>query len=387
MHLIETYATNSGLKINKPDLYMKYFPLPFKRYVVFHPHSKPIKTYDHWSEVLDLVIPYFQKNGIHVVQIGAEKEEQYQNVYYIAGKTSIPQVNYLIYNSLLLFGVDSFSCHIASVYDKKIVSLYSNNNINNVKPYWSNPKDVSLLEPKREGTKPYYALNGPKEVNTIPPETIAAAILDKLGITNYNFPYVTKYLGNSFRSKVLEIVPNMVSHPDAFNASQIVVRMDLEFNERCLDEQLKFGRAVVVTDKPIDIQLIEKHRLNIVQLIYKLNESYNPNFAKNLIKTGINHAFITFETGDLLRRIKFDFMEIGPVHIKERFPVKNVTQSKLNFYKNGKCILSNSNVYPSVYAWRRNLPMKGIGIDIFSLDVDTTDFDEELDHYIIYSLA
>lgn len=388
MHLIESYSTNTGLKISKPKLYTKYFPLPFKKYLVFHPHSKPVKTYDYWTEVLDLIIPHLHHNGIHVVQIGDSGEEQYPNTYFLAGRTKLTQVNYLIQNSLMVFGVDSFSMHVASVFGKKIVSLYSNNNINNVRPYWSDKEDIELIEPKREGTKPYYATDGvPKEINTIKPELIASAILNKLGFQGVKFDLTCEYLGAAFKNKIVEIVPNMVAPPSTFGSNQIIIRMDLEFNEQCLNEQLKTGQGIIITNKPISIDLLKINKNNILQIIYKLEDNYDLSFAKELTALGVNHVFVTFKADDTLKKIKLDFMDIGIVHIKEARPVKSVIKSNGEvFYKNGRFILSNNRVYPSVYAYRNNIPIDGIAVRLNQLfDINTNDFNEEIDHYIFYS--
>jgi ADP-heptose:LPS heptosyltransferase len=81
---------------------------------------------------------------------------------------------------LLHFGADSFPTHIASGYNKKIVALYSNNYVNCVKPFFGNPKDHILLEPKRNSKPTFSFEENPKTINSIKPETIAGNILNLL---------------------------------------------------------------------------------------------------------------------------------------------------------------------------------------------------------------
>ena len=40
MHLIERYALNTGVKIDRPEVYQDYFPVPFKKFIVFAPLGK-----------------------------------------------------------------------------------------------------------------------------------------------------------------------------------------------------------------------------------------------------------------------------------------------------------------------------------------------------------
>ena len=65
MHLIETYALNCGLKIDKPSIYEKYCPIPFDDYISFQPCSKyDSKSYDLWQEVINQLVPILQEKKI-----------------------------------------------------------------------------------------------------------------------------------------------------------------------------------------------------------------------------------------------------------------------------------------------------------------------------------
>ena len=64
MHLIESYATNCGLKIDEPFIYEKFFPLAFDKYITFSPASNPAQDYDYWVEVINIIHPKLKKEGI-----------------------------------------------------------------------------------------------------------------------------------------------------------------------------------------------------------------------------------------------------------------------------------------------------------------------------------
>ena len=65
MHLLEQYALSCGVKIDRPFVQCNYFPVPFDDYIIIHPSSgMSAKNYDHYSEVVGLILPYLNKAGI-----------------------------------------------------------------------------------------------------------------------------------------------------------------------------------------------------------------------------------------------------------------------------------------------------------------------------------
>ena len=146
MHLIETYALNCGLKIDEPFIYDKYCPIPFEKYISFQPYSKyDAKSYDYWQEVINQIFPKLQAENIHIIQIGGKDEKPIDNCYHLQGKTSISQAAYIIKNSIIHLGVDSFGVHIASHYDKKIIALYSNSRPENAGPYFKKKSKYKII--------------------------------------------------------------------------------------------------------------------------------------------------------------------------------------------------------------------------------------------------
>ena len=71
MHLIESYALNSGAKIDKPYIHDKFFPLSFENdFIVIQPSSElKSKRYKYWNEVLDLLIPKLNEKDMNAFRI------------------------------------------------------------------------------------------------------------------------------------------------------------------------------------------------------------------------------------------------------------------------------------------------------------------------------
>ena len=131
----------TGSKIRKPFLYDKFYPLNVEKYITFHPIGKGSKTYDYFDFVLEMIYKPLSDAGISIVQIGEKSDRPFPNCVHTQGLTDINQVFYIVKNSLLHLGIDSFPSHVSSIYDKKQVSLYSNNWKSVVGPFYGNPKN------------------------------------------------------------------------------------------------------------------------------------------------------------------------------------------------------------------------------------------------------
>lgn len=311
MHLLEQYALSSGLKIGKPFIYEVFFPITSKRYISFHPNSKfESKNYDYWQLVIDFIYPILLKNGIDIVQIGTREDKAYKNCTHTQGQSSINQTAYIIKNSELSFGADSFSAHVASGFDKKIVAIYSNNNIANCKPYWSNKQDLVLIEPERGEDKPSYSSKeSPKSINKIKPEVIANSILGLLGIKEV-IKAETLFIGDNFNDQIaFGFLPNQVVQS---NKMAPEIRMDLLRDENYLSSQLARQKSIITTNKSISKEILLKFKLNVANIIYIVEELDEPDFVKFLFENGFAFSCVS---------------KLGPEKLKDK---------RINYYKYAK---------------------------------------------------
>ena len=112
---------------------------------------------------------------------------------------SFKQMSYVIKNSELHLGIDSLPMHIASVFDKKLVALFSNLYIENASPLWSSKENCSLISPDFSKIKPSFSLaEKDKRINEVKPEVIASSVLDLLEIPHDLPEYETIYLGSHY---------------------------------------------------------------------------------------------------------------------------------------------------------------------------------------------
>ena len=387
MHLIETYALNCGLKIDKPYIYEKYCPIPFDQYISFQPCSKyTSKSYDFWQEVINLLVPILIQKNIHIIQIGGKDEKPIDNCYQMQGRTTINQAAYIIKRGLLHFGADSFGVHVASSYDKPIVALYSNSRPENAGPYFNSKSNVKILEISKQDRKPSYsAEESPKTINEIDPVDIANSVLEFLGLQKINMK--TLRLGEEYGRKLIESVPNsVIADISKLGVSSLIMRMDYEFNEEALEEQLKRNNCSIITSKPIRSNLLKAYKSNIAQIIYNLDENHDLNFVKALKSSGIPYVLTTDLSEDFVKSIKLEYMDyqqiIRAVKSKKE-DIKNLNDLNNLYYNSNKITISKGQIYNSKAAYLKGIPFENKPIKI----IDIPEFWEEAKYFYLFELT
>ena len=80
MHLIEQYALSCGVKIDKPHIETGFYPVPVEKYITLHASSgMHAKNYDYYNDVVELLIPYLNKEKIYIIQIGQSEDQKINN--------------------------------------------------------------------------------------------------------------------------------------------------------------------------------------------------------------------------------------------------------------------------------------------------------------------
>ena len=391
MHLIERYALGSGAKIDKPYILEKFFPHDMEKYITLHPRSKfSSKCYDFWQDVIDIIHEPLSKNGIDILQIGTKEDPQINKCRSTQGTTSIGQAAYLIRNSLLHLGVDSFPIHIASSYNKKMVALYSNIYPDQASPYWGEEQNQILLEPDREGKKPSYAAEeNPKSINSIKPEEIAKSVLSLLGI-DYDYGYVTVTRGPNYLSKNVQSVPHSTINIQGLLIDSIIMRMDLHFDENILANQLLKTPCSILTNKPISLDIIKKFKDKIKQIVYLIEkDNHDPKFIEKLIKLGGVRPILLSEMDKKeLNEIKLDYMDHNIILPKGQPKEEDIDKIKSQgienlYYKSNKFLISRGKIYPSIAAWHQDKNIEGFDYRPQKVIDDKSFWQEIQDYYIL----
>jgi hypothetical protein len=387
MHLVEAYATNCGLKIDRPYMYEKFFPLNVEKYITLHPFTKPAKSYDYWQEVVNLLLPVLEKENIRLIQIGAKDEPKIVGAGYTAGQTNMNQIAYLIKGGLLHLGVDSFPTHVASAYDKKIVCLYSSNHLACTKPYWGDSENHVLFMPDLKGNKPSFSTEeSPKTINTIKPEKIASSVCSLLGI-DFDFPYETIYLGPTFGRRLIESIPNSVVDVSSLGVDSLIVRMDYDYNEENLVSQMQVCPVSIITDKPISKKILTQFRSRIKEVIYIIEKVNHPQFVLDIQELNIRHIMLSTLKGKDLSDAKINYMDCNAIinekPIKKQSDIEELSGRDIKklFYKSNKFTLSEGKVFLSWADLKAGNPTEGF--TAIHPVTDSDDFWVDLEYFSI----
>lgn len=401
MHILEQYALNCGLKIGKPFIHEKYFPLPYEKYITFNPFGKfNSRRYSYWQDVINILQPILSKENIGIVQIGGQNENGYHNCFHLMGQTNFNQTAYIINNSLLHFGVDSFPIHIASAFNKKIVGLYCNMYSSQSKPYWSNSDDIILLQADLNGQKPSYAAEeNPKTIDTIKPEVIASSILKLLNI-NYDINHETVYIGPKYGHLILESIPSTILPPNIFPNLVLNIRYDFidEINDNdyiATLNNLNIRNCVIVTDKPIFLERLSQLKEKITNIFYDItyknidfdfiNKAKFLGIKLDIIfnKSKINDNFIL----DQKKLELIEYPELINIIENQEKPKDKILSS--SFYKSKKILFAKNNTYLSKTAYIEDKPINlNQNLDLYQLIKDIKNIDslieEDSDYCLFY---
>lgn len=383
MRLLDTYATNTGSKIDKPFIYSKYFPLPIEKYITFQAQTPyDSRNYSYWQEVISLIHPYLNKNNINIVQVGTKDEKPLNGVINLLGQTNINQLAYIIENNILHFGADSLCVHLSSYFNKLIVSLYSISNPNVAGPHFGDKnKHVLLKGYERIGNKKpsYSQVESPKSIDQIKPEEIAGAILKLLDIEYSNLPE-SIYFGQDFNARSFEVVPDEIIDANSIPIENPIVRMDYYFNEQALENILSAKKTIIFTNKSIKKDLIQKYKKNILQVIYIVEEDNDVNFVKLLKNNSINYALLSFLEESILNKYKIDYMDYNLIINKKHKTKEDAKIIDTNdlFYKSSRTLISSKGQFISRYDWLHNSGNKV---------VDDPEFWKEVDNFYIFKLT
>lgn len=390
MHLFTEYALSTGSKIRTPKLLEKFYPLSSTKFITLHSSSGMIgKNYDYFLEVLELIRPILNKYNIDVIQLGGKDDEILPNVIRLCGLTNLAQSTYIIRRGLLHTGNDSSLVHIASSLDKPIVATFGISPISVCGPYFNKNSRTICFEPNfPEGQKFSYNPNeNPKMVNFIKPEQLAAAVLELLGLKE-RISQESLHFGKDYKKQIIEVIPNHLIHQSQLQNAVIHIRADLLWNPEGIYGNASQRPSVIISDQPIDLNVLKQFKQNIKNIIYLLYSKNNERdlvWIKKLHESGLPYILITTELENI-NDFKFNYLDYNPVlpcPINKRENVKNSDKIGANtYFKTNKLILSNGKVYLSIAHWRAN---QEFNPKEKSKIIDNEEFFKDLDYLYIFN--
>jgi len=355
MHILESYALQNDLKIDKPFIYEKFFPLAIDKFITIDTSNlgTPALTYDHWQLVVDLIHTKLEERKIKIIQLGKKEDPPLQHCYMAIGQCNFNQKCYVIKKSLAHVSPNNESMHIASAFNKKCVALFSNNSFpSQFTPYWSEKERVEILSPDGTQKPSFNPQEAPKSINKIRPEDVAQKILTSVGAFSFVPEFKTLRIGGVFGKKRVESTLTHLLDPTKLSVSSLIVRMDLNFNEEALKAQLDASPCSVITNQPFSAEILDQYSKKIVELVYYIEDDdmAGVNFIEKVTEKSINCLLRSRAVGDELSDHKLAYFDQGLVHQisrKNQEDFEELKGKKNLYYQSNHFIIHNNSFYTS----------------------------------------
>lgn len=359
MHVLESYALQNNLKIDKAAVYEKYFPLAIDKFITIDTSNLGTSAlaYDHWQIVVNLIHPKLEEAGIKIVQLGNKDCVPLQKCYMTLGQCNFNQKAYVLKKSLVHVSPNNESAHVASIYNKKSVVLFSNNCYPaQFLPYWTDKENLETLKPTSTNKPSFNPNENPKSINEIKPEEIAQKILRFAGVHTFVPDFETLKIGSSFRRPRIESTLTHLLDTQKLGVSSLITRMDLNFNEKALVAQLQSCDCSVITNKPLSDELLDNYHKKIVELVYYIEDDNDPSFVKKIREKSIPYLLRSRKSKEQTNDFKLDYMDYGSVERilpRSQDDFKELKDRKNLYYKSTHFIIHNNKFYPSTAAFLR----------------------------------
>lgn len=402
MKLLQSYSLATGLKIGKQHLLEKYFPLPKDgHYILLHASSgMASKNYPFYNEVISIIGPILEQNGITIYQIGGKEDQPVPGCVHLMGQTSIHQTNYLIKRAILLIGNDSWTQHRAGYLKIPTVTPFGPTTSANHFAYEYHSASVPI-ESHRWNRNPTFSNSEPEPtIALISPEEIVNSIFKILG-ASIQLNRKSLYIGHRFNSPTLEWVPDALLAPDFAKESVPLARFDLGGSEEVLFQTLQARKLNILTNRPINPNGLAQLKTNIdlLTIEFTRNSSITIDYIKILKSIGLKLQCFTLELdGDELSRKRlefFDYCQIIKVNHKTRADFINDSRKYLNdpsfsfevkpstWFKSHKFILARGKAYLSKFHYLSDLPTENFSKNISQVP-DHEEFWREQDYFYLF---
>ncbi len=386
MHLLDRYALSTGSRVKLPYLQTHFYPTPEKYITIQNSSGMPGKNYPYYAYILNFIIPTLLEHGIQVVQIGAKEDAVLPFTIPLQGRTTLAQTFFILKNSLVHLGNDSFSIHACSAMKVPYVGLYSVSAPEVCGGYWT--KYTEIMAPIGENKPSYNPNENPSVVKNILPETIITALEKYLQIPLKKPSSI--FFGDRCTDVVLEVIPNQVVDPNFFKDQVLNLRLDLldEFNPSLVQQNLNNRPCVVLIDKPFDPAFLLPVRKNLRSIFVILEKELSADMLatlKNIKKNGLPMQVVFRGDEEKLPDIKLEMMDIAPTHytpiVKRHHDITEYTHSATN-----RLILSDGKIHTSIQAWRENKATT-TNIQPLSVITDKEKLFEESEYFYLYNFT
>jgi hypothetical protein len=363
--------------IPKEEFPENFYPVP-SDYIVYQTGSeKKSQIYDYSSEVIPMIHNFLQVTGIQVIQVGDKDDPSILSSLDLRGALTIRQLAYVIKNSKLCITSNQFTSKLCRVYNKSLILLGSNYPSKQVVPSFD--KVVYIESELKTARLNYKKDEWPKNINSIKPEVIANAILNKIGIED-SVNYKTLYIGEKFGPRFLNFIPEGIFPKELVN-TPFNIRLDIIDNQEYLSPILNITQADITTKRPLDLNSLNIK--NIRSIVYFCDESFDVNFIKSCISNLINLIVICCND-DLLNELRLETLGICTVYKKSKEKPLDILEKDAMLFKSNRVYIARGKTYASIYHYKNDLDFKSFPIELKESFMNDEDFLENKDYTLIF---
>jgi hypothetical protein len=376
MNLLKSFSVTTGLEPKAGYIYEKFYPLDFDKYIVLDTQSTdPNYHYVFWFRAIELMEPILKAHGINIVHFIEDKKYHFNHTYVDTG-ASLNQKAYIIRNSEMFCGSSKLYSLIASEFNVPQCFLKTDYSLDNTLV-----SEDSIIHSDKE-RKNFHNPTGAR-INNIRPEEIAKKILKNLLNEDHTFDN-TLSVGKVYATQCLEIVPDSCFEIKAGNKNEMVIRMDYLFSEENLNSQLSLNSLSIVTSKPINHNILLRHRNNIKKIYYKIDKNSPPEFLQFLEDNKFNYDIITSLSLEDANKEKIKYLNFKKVNKLNFLDMKFLDGLDLSkvYFKTNKIMIKAGKTFASRWHCKNNLSSANVRNESFNIpDQIDEGFKEEADYF------
>ena len=380
MHQLEKIQSYFRLAAKKPHLEDVYVPLPYANYIViFNDENMQANSYDYFTDVAEYLRS--ADPNMNIVQVTNTQDPRLiPNTYHLHSLTH-NQLYFLVKNADGVVSSDVFSPELCGIYNIPLVAVAGNRFEGNARPYFYDENIHTAFSPSSQPS--FMAVEPNKPINQTLPEDIARSLLQKLNIKDPTPSFKTLFIGEAYRKYFVDYIPDFILEGNATGNFPITARLDLEPNiDNVISASAHTNINSLASDQEFDIKALHSIRSKINSIILEVSLDTNIEFIRDLNELGCQILLHTKDKENL-KEIRFKFIDwiinlTAAPDVTELEPKLNLKENKNLFYKSSKVTMSQGKKFTSLAA-------KNLNVDDNKV-IDSEEFFQELDHFLIYSL-
>lgn len=371
MKTIESISLKSGIKHSEPFISSMFFPPPSDKYIILENSNLDCyKPYEYIDEVSAILSPFLIREGVRIVQIKLNRNDE--NIFKCKTYESLsyPQFNFLIKNSQAVITNNFYTSHVADAEGVNCICLHPTKHTSINAPDINYKNNLNLISDKKTF-----------------PELICSKILKQLNIDSLISKIKPIFCGKDYNKKTIEVIPDFEVEGTNIRDQRINVRADYHFNEKNIAKFIATNKVNLITDRLISNEYLTNPYIskNLLEINFEVNLDTGADQLHEINKLNCDINLFSRDQKNIskIRMSHLDY-QISLETKKEKKDVdisKNLCDNV--FYKSSKVILSKNNQFSSKAKWIAGKPVDNSKFEEIE---DSNEFWNEIENFKLFSI-